>query len=204
MQIDQPCYAAVQPELTSGETVLWAAQPNASVVFHQEDFYLVPFSLLWGGFAIFWEAGVAGYWESGSKASHGPWIFGLLFGAAFVVMGQYFIWGRFLMMAWKKRRTYYAVTNRRVIVVQNGLTRKVASAFIDALPVLIKENARRGMGSLLFARTLSIWSRNRGWSAWDSMTIGNVPEFRDIDDVDNVYRLISDQREKTRHATQTV
>jgi hypothetical protein len=36
------------------------------------------------------------------------------------------------------------------------------------------------------------------------MTIGDIPEFRDIDGVDDVYRLISDQREKMRNATQTV
>src|SRR5271166_1660814 len=186
MQIDQSSYAAIQPELTPGETVLWAGRPNASVFFHRENLLLVPFSLLWGGFAIFWEAGVAGYWGSGAKPSHGPWTFGLLFGAAFVVMGQYFIWGRFLVMAWKKRRTFYAVTNRRVMVVQNGFPRKMASGFIDTLPVLIKENARRGMGSLLFAQPQPMWSRNRSWSAWDSMTIGDVPEFRDIDGVDDI------------------
>jgi len=202
MQIDQPSYAAVQPELTPGETVLWAGQPNPSILFHKEDTFLIPFSLLWGGFAIFWELGVSGFGPWGHSGKQ--WIFGMMWGIPFVVVGQYFIWGRFLVMAWKKRRTYYAVTNRRVIVVQNGFTRKVASAFIDTLPVLIKENARRGMGSLLFAQPLPVWSRNRGWGVWDSMSIGDAPEFRDIDGVDDVYRLISDQREKTRHVTQTV
>ena len=30
------------------------------------------------------------------------------------------------------------------------------------------------------------------------MTVGNVPTFVDIDDVDSVYRLVSDLREKAR------
>lgn len=61
-----------------------------------------------------------------------------------------------------------------------------------------------GIGSLLFTQPQPLWSRNRGWGAWDGMAIEDVPEFRDIDDVDGVYRLISDQREKSQHATQTV
>src|SRR6267154_5798658 len=56
--------AAIQPELTSGESILWAGQPNTRVIFHKEDLFLIPFSLLWGGFAIFWEGaggGVLGF-----------------------------------------------------------------------------------------------------------------------------------------------
>ena len=121
-QLDQASLAAIQPELTSGESVLWTGQPNQSKIFHKEDAFLVPFSLLWGGFAIFWEAGVAGLWPSGPR-SHETWIFGVIWGIPFVLIGQYFIWGRCLYAAWKKKRMHYAVTDRRVIVVQNGGTR---------------------------------------------------------------------------------
>ena len=61
--ISQDSVAAIQPELLSGESILWAGQPNHRVVFHKEDVFLIPFSLLWGGFAIFWEAGVSGRLE---------------------------------------------------------------------------------------------------------------------------------------------
>jgi hypothetical protein len=61
--------AAIQPELTSGESILWAGQPNTRVIFHKEDLFLIPFSLLWGGFAIFWEGAVAGYWGSSGTRS---------------------------------------------------------------------------------------------------------------------------------------
>jgi hypothetical protein len=203
VQIDQQSDEAVRPELTPGETVLWAGQPNTSVIFHKEDAFLVPFSLLWGGFAIFWEVGVSGYWDS-NFGSGKPWIFGMLFGAAFVLTGQYFIWGRFLVTAWKKRRTYYAVTNHRVIVVQQGLSRKMASAYIDTLPNLIKEERRRGLGSLLFTQPRPLWFRTGGWGAWDSMAIGDMPEFRDVNDVDSIYRLVSDQREQLRRAATIV
>src|SRR3954469_22318729 len=116
--IDQRSYEAVQPELTSGETVLWAGQPSPSVTFHKEDVYLVPFSLMWGGFAIFWESMVL---FGGSKGHANPisW-FMALWGIPFIVIGQYLIWGRFITARLKKKRTFYALTNRRVITVYNG------------------------------------------------------------------------------------
>jgi len=47
-------------ELLPGETVQWTGRPNSAVIFHREDWALIPFSLLWGGFAIFWLLGASG------------------------------------------------------------------------------------------------------------------------------------------------
>lgn len=194
----QEALDAIQPDLTSGESVLWAGKPNTSGIFHREDIFLVPFSLLWGGFAIFWEAGVLGYWGKASRSGE-AWWFGALWGIPFVVIGQYLIWGRFFYAAWKKTRTFYAVTNRRVLVVQNAWRRLMASAYLDTLPTLIKEGDSNGIGTLRFAPAEPMWSGRRGnWGAWDGMTVGDIPVFRDIEDVGSVYRLVSDLREKTR------
>jgi hypothetical protein len=196
-QINPDSMTAIQPELTIGESVVWAGQPNGTVFFHKEDAFLIPFSLLWGGFAIFWELGAAGFWGANSRSGN-PWLFGILWGIPFVLIGQYIIWGRFFYTAWKKKRTHYAITNRRVIVVQNGWNRQMASAYLDSLPTLIKEGRSSGTGTLRFSQAESMWSGRRGWGAWDGMTVGNVPTFVDIDDLDYVYRLISDLREKAR------
>jgi len=63
-QINPNSMAAIQPELTSGETVQWAGQPNRRVILHKEDLFLIPFSLFWGGFTIFWESIASGFWGS--------------------------------------------------------------------------------------------------------------------------------------------
>ena len=117
-QIDPNSLSAIQPDLTSGENILWAGQPKAGVIFHRQDLFLIPFSLFWGGFTIFWEFLASGFGGSKSGAS-APSLF-LIWGVPLVVIGQYLIWGPFLYVAWLKKRTNYAVTNKRVIVVQDG------------------------------------------------------------------------------------
>lgn len=188
---------AIQPELLSGESIVWAGQPNPRVVFHKEDATLIPFSLLWGGFAIFWEMGVMGLLPFGHQGG-APWKFGEIWGIPFVLVGQYLIWGRFVYASWKKARTYYAVTNRRVITVQGGPTRKVASSYIDTLPALVKSVRSDGIGTVNFAQTEPVWSRGRGWGVWNPINVGDVPAFVDVDNADEVYRLVADLREKAR------
>jgi len=193
----------IQAELVGGESIAWMGQPNPRVVFHKQDLFLIPFSLLWGGFAIFWEGGVAGFWNHGSR--NGAWIFGMIWGIPFVVIGQYLIWGRFIYDLWLKRRTFYAVTNRRVIVVQKGWSKKIVGAYLDSLPALTKEGSDQGTGTLSFApSSSSSWGFTGGTSSsgrrggWNSMSIGSTPVFRDIDNLDYVYRLVSDLREKVQ------
>jgi len=49
-QLNPDSMTAIQPELTSGENFIWAGRPSGSVIFHKEDAFLVPFSLLWARF----------------------------------------------------------------------------------------------------------------------------------------------------------
>jgi hypothetical protein len=204
--IDQDALAAVQPELTSGERVIWAGRPNPGVVFHKsENESLVPISLISGGFTTVWEIGAI--WLLLSRPFHLGWpVFMVLWGIPFVVMGQYMIWGRFIHAARKKKCTYYAVTDRRVIVVQNYRKRLAASADIDSLPTLIREKHSRGIGTLRFfparepfARTWSEMGSDRR-DVWDVMSIKHGPIFVDIEDVDSVCQLISAIQAKARAA----
>lgn len=128
--------------------MLWAGQPARQVIFHPSDWYAIPFSLLWGGFAIFWEWGATGHFAN-SKDS--PSIFMTLWGIPFIVMGQYMIWGRFLYTAWKKGRTHYAVTTKRVLVVTSGATRKVVSGYLRTLDSVTLTTRQDGSGTVEFS-----------------------------------------------------
>jgi hypothetical protein len=187
----------VQPEMLSGESVYWAGMPNPGVIFHSDDWAVVPFSLLWGGFAIFWEAGVLGYWGNGSRGGS-PSIFMALWGVPFVLIGQYMIWGRFFYDAWLKRRTYYAITNKRLLVVQEGWTQKTSSMYLAHIPAIELEGAKTG--TLWFGKKYPVIAgrgqKRRSMSRYD---LGDVPVFADIDDLDGVHRLVQELREKIRN-----
>jgi hypothetical protein len=82
----------ILPLLREGERLLWTGQPDPKVRFTGADAFLVPFSILWGGFAIFWEF---------MAATTAKQPFFVLWGVPFVLVGLYFIFGRFI---YKKRR----------------------------------------------------------------------------------------------------
>jgi hypothetical protein len=192
--IDSEVSSKVQSELTSGETLLWTGKPNPSVIFHSDDLYLIPFSLLWGGFAIFWEAGALGYWGNGSRNGT-PSIFMAVWGIPFIVIGQHMIWGRFLYDAWLKKRTYYAVTNRRILVLQEGWNRKTSWAYISTIPTVEREGSTTG--TLWFGpKYPAIAGRGQKTRNMSRFKVDDVPVFADINDLDSVYHTVLDLREK--------
>ena len=194
--IDPEVSTNIQPELMTGESLLWTGRPNPHVVFHSDDLYLIPFSLLWGGFAVFWEMGVLGYWGNGPKGGT-PSIFMSLWGIPFIVIGQYMIWGRFVYDGWLKRRTYYAVTNRRALVVQEAWKRKTSWIYISLIPTIEREKGSTA-GTLWFGpKYPAFGGRGQKTRSMSRFDIGDVPVFADIDDQDTVYHMVLDLRERT-------
>jgi hypothetical protein len=173
------------PELLPGETVEWTGRPNLSVIFHKEDWLVIPFSLLWGGFAIFWLLGASGVWDIwGNRPDRNFQWFGVIWGTPFVLVGQYLIWGRFVYSRWQKQRTYYALTNRRAIIVQGGVAgRTLSSAYFENMTMLDKRIRSDGIGSISFGGPVT------GEWQWGKGNPPRCPTFDDIDNVDGVYQI---------------
>jgi hypothetical protein len=191
--IDPRSVISVQSELTSGEDIRWAGMPNPKVIFHSDDRLAIPFYLLWTGFWVYWEARALGY--CGKDGSSG---FMALWGIPFLVIGQYFVWGRFFVDAWLKRRTYYAVTNQRVLIVQDGWTRKVRFTYLESIPEIVREGMT--IGTLWLGPRLPVIAGRRQPTRDTSRfkVDGHVPVLADVNDVDSVYRLIMELREKRK------
>lgn len=113
---------------------------------------MVPFSVLWGGFTIFWFVGAL---------ARGGVLFAL-FGVPFIVVGLYLIVGRFLYKRWKAHRTLYVLTDRRVIEVVTGARTRTRAEFIDRVPTINHDLRGDGSGTIRF----SSWN-------WVSSVYGN-------------------------------
>jgi hypothetical protein len=84
----------LRTELGRGERLLWSGMPRQGLRLRASDMYMVPFSLLWGGFAFFWEFGVI------SKGDN----LAILGGIPLVLAGIYFIVGRFFVDSYQRLR----------------------------------------------------------------------------------------------------
>jgi len=171
----------VRTELGAGERLLWSGQPHQGLMLRPADVYQIPFSLMWCGFAIFWESGVI-------QADKAPGFF-VLWGLPFVAVGLYMVAGRFFFEAWQRGRTRYAVTDERVLIVSGMFSRQVKSLGLRLLPevTLVEQGQQGEAGTITFgADAASKWPGIfANWPAYNA-----APCFERIEGAREVYQLI--------------
>ena len=168
--------------LLEGETLVWSGRPGQGLRVTSRDALLIPFSLMWGGFAIFWEVSVA--------QISAP-VFFELFGAAFVLVGLYFIAGRFVVDAWLRGKTRYAVTNRRILIARSEPFSSFISLNLNRLPDVELQEDATGRGTLRFGPATPLWGY-RGWGGFALWTpaLDPTPQFIAIDNAQSVFNQI--------------
>jgi hypothetical protein len=141
--------AAIEPHVLPGERLLWAGRPDPTKHFTANDVVLIPFSLVWLGFVIFWLT---------AAISSGAPTFFVLFGSVFLVIGLLMSVGRFFIKAARKKRTRYGITSSRVIVVEGN---RVTDAPVrgQSASIEVKPN---GYGSIEIGRPAGMRGRFSG------------------------------------------
>lgn len=156
-----------------------AARPGRGILFTSRDILLVPFSLLWCGFAILWEFGATSMGAPGFFA---------LWGAMFICIGLYFVAGRFLVDAWIRRGTSYAVSDRRILIVRGAPFGKFTTIGLSQLPEISLTEGGDGRGTIHFGEQGSMGG-NRRMSGW-SPALDPTPQFIAIDDARRMFDLV--------------
>jgi hypothetical protein len=164
--MDADCFAG---RLLKGEKILWSGQPAQGLLLTSRDWLLVPFSVLWAGFVIFWET---------SMLSMNAPIFMELWGVP-LVAGLYLLAGRFLLDAWMRRGMCYAVTDKRVLILRSGPFRKFSAMSLDQLPTPSLSERADGRGTIRFGQA-PYWT-GQGFSGW-TPSLGATPQFFSIQD----------------------
>ena len=176
----------IKRELTAGEQILWTGRPKTGIVFRLSDAFLIPFGLLWGGFAVFCEHGVI--------MSDAPFFFAL-FGIPLVLVGVYLIFGRFLVDAKQRGQTFYGVTSQRIVIISGILSRKVNSLNLPALNGVSLSEKRDYTGTITFGTAnpmLLMWPG----LLWPGLSWPGVPQvplaFEMISHAKKVYEIIQE------------
>jgi hypothetical protein len=183
--VDYAIEAELTPALGAGEKLLWAGKPKTGLVFRNSDFFLIPFSLLWGGFAFFWEISVVG---SGAPA------FFSLFGLPFVIIGLYITIGRFFVDANRRAHTLYGVTQDRVIIKSGFVSNNITSVNIKTLQGLTFSQKADGSGTIMLGSTDSRYAimQQMDWPG-----VKQAPKLEMIEGVKAVYdQIVELQRTK--------
>ncbi len=179
----------LRPYLLPGERLLWSGQPKQGLALSASDALLIPFSLLWGGFAIFWNVGV---WSFPDTGEGGPnWLF-RLWGLPFLVAGVYLIIGRFIHDAALRKNAAYGVTDQRVLLIGGLSSTKLSSLDIRRLPKLDLTEHRDGTGTIAFEGGGSmLWSAG-GFGHW-TPALSSAKRFYRISKARDAYQIIRNQ-----------
>ncbi len=183
---------ALQAELGPNERLLWSGRPRGGLVLRANDLFLIPFSLLWAGFAVFWECSVLGI----SARHPSPTIsFMALWGLPFVGAGLYVVAGRFFADKAQRESTVYGVTNQRVLI-RSGLFSTTTRSFpLQGLAELSLQEKGDGSGTISLGTALSPFPFALGRSSWPGMGRYQPPALDLIPSARTVYNLIRDAQQ---------
>jgi hypothetical protein len=187
MLTSSPAPPEITDVLDRGERVLWSGQPQQGPKLHGTDAFAIPFALLWTGVPLF---GVLGTLK-GPKGN----TFALVPAIPFVLIGLYLLIGRFFVDAAQRRRTFYAVTNERVLIVSGLSSRNVQSLSLRTLDQVNVSSRASGRGTIMFGRSMY---GSFALPGWPGMGRYLPPMFDRIADAAEVAKLIRDaQRSAT-------
>ncbi|MEM6726404.1 MAG: hypothetical protein AAF598_20340, partial [Bacteroidota bacterium] len=144
--------------------------------------------------SLFW-AGVAFFWEYSMLSSGGPLMLSIL-GIPFILIAIYMVIGRFFYSSWRRKKTYYALTNQRLVWATDFFKKRsltVDLKEIDQMKRLTKPN-----GEL---ETIQFYHQGPWYFRRISITIRGKNRSKDlafdlIPEAEQVYDLINQARAK--------
>jgi len=171
---------SISPYLLSTEKILWTGRPPTGILFRKSDAFLIPFSLLWGGFAVFWEYTA---YNSGAPS------FFLLFGGVFVIVGLFMIFGRFIYDMWVRENTVYGLTNERALILAGLFNQSLKALNLKNQSQISLELSSDGQGTITFG-TPGGFGMVINNPSWPGMSKMSLPMFERIHNASEVYKLV--------------
>jgi hypothetical protein len=178
--MDADMNSIIKSEMEPYERLIWSGQPKQGLRFQMFDIFLIPFSLIWGG-------GVIASFFAALFGEGAPPFVGL-FLIPFLLVGLYFIFGRFLVDIYSRKKTYYGLTNERIIIISGIFSQTVKSLILKTLPEITVNQHRDGRGTIQFGPTHPF--TNMYGSTWPGFGHNSTPQFEMIENAKNIYNQI--------------
>ena len=170
---------AFSGRLLPGERIAWSGRPATGLRFAPTDVFLVPFTVIWCGFAVFWTI---------SAVRAGAGMIFILYGLMFVTFGLAIMVGRFFLDAWLRARTRYALTDRRVLINRSGPLKDFTAVSLDRLPDARLIEFKNNRGSIRFGHSAGV-SSGRSFAAWVP-ALDPTPQFVAVPDARHVFDIV--------------
>lgn len=170
----------LRPELGHGERLLWSGMPKQGLRLHWADAFIIPFMLVW--MAIPLAAAV-------TSLRTGKGTISLLFVVPFLLIGAYMLIGRYILDARQRARTFYGVTNQRILILVGGRTRRTTSLSLKSLADITFSEHRDGKGTLQFGSDRWPGAAALG-AGWPGMSQYVAPRFDLPANARQVYEMV--------------
>jgi hypothetical protein len=181
MPIDLELKHLVAPELDAGETILWIDKPSPlRMAAKPKGCFL--FALVCTGAVVYFSVLNRTDFSGGAGGSAEPRGFSfvslipiLIFGVLVALTNLLFPLLEYL----KARRTVYSITNKRILVLETGRSRKVQSYSRDDIGDIARAEHRDGSGDLTFAK--KVHNDSDGDRRTEEIKLVGIPEVQTVE-----------------------
>lgn len=153
-----------KPYMVDDEYILWQGRPGEGNLLTKRDVTMIPFSIVWCAFAIFWTTSVL---QSGAP------VFMALFGMVFVAIGLYMVFGRFIHTSYMRKRTAYVITNKKIIRIRGNNIDMQSGVNLPPMRIEVFKN---GNGTLSFGDEYVYTEWNKRRYNTNQFTLENIPD----------------------------
>lgn len=134
-----------EPYLRPNETVLWDGHPARYRIIRTSDLWWVPLGLVLFAFMLTLEMQLL-IWRSPKPI--------VVIGAFLVALSAYGVVGRYAHRYWTRYETYYALTNKRVLILSRMWGERIYSVPIERIPYIEHRYHRDGTGTIFVGRVV--------------------------------------------------
>jgi hypothetical protein len=164
--ITQTVESLLSPELAPDEHLLWSGQPQQGIFLRRSDALFIPLSLLLCILAFGLEGWILSFLVQ-VAALHDNSSLGMGIALVLVVLALlclplvalavFLLIGRFFFDRTRRQKTFYALTNRRILIISTILKKRVRSIPLQQKPSLRLAQHPNGTGSIYLNVDAFLW-----------------------------------------------